>query len=52
MKPRIILIVSFLLLIISPFAWAEVIRSEANNGNIVMEDVPPIPPEVISDLNR
>jgi dipeptidyl aminopeptidase/acylaminoacyl peptidase len=52
MNPRIILIVSFLLLFISPFALAEVIRSEANNGNIVMEDVPPIPPEVISDLNR
>ncbi len=52
MKPRIILIVSFLLIFISPFSLAEVSRTEANNGNIVMEDVPAIPPEIISDLNR
>jgi len=52
MKSRITLIVSFLLMFISPFALAEVNRSEANNGNIVMEDVPAIPPEIVSDLNR
>jgi len=52
MKSRITLIVSFLLMFISPFALAEVNHSEANNGNIVMEDVPAVPPEIISDLNR
>ena len=52
MKSRITLMVSFFFLFISPFALAEVNRSEANNGNIVMEDVPPVPPEIISDLNR
>jgi len=31
---------------------AEVARSEANNGNLVMEDVPPIPQTVVEDLNR
>ena len=52
MKSRIIFLISFLLIFISPFSLAEVNRSEANNGNLVMEDVPPIPPEIISDLNR
>jgi dipeptidyl aminopeptidase/acylaminoacyl peptidase len=28
------------------------IRTEANNGNLVMEDVPPIPQEIVDDLNR
>jgi dipeptidyl aminopeptidase/acylaminoacyl peptidase len=27
-------------------------RSETNNGNLVMEDVPPIPAEIVSGLNR
>ena len=27
-------------------------RTEANNGNLVMEDVPPIPAEIVDDLNR
>ncbi|MEE4293611.1 MAG: S9 family peptidase [Xanthomonadales bacterium] len=31
---------------------ADVTRSEANNGNLVMEDVPPIPQSVVADLNR
>ena len=31
---------------------ADVVRSEANNGNLVMEDVPPIPQSVVEDLNR
>ena len=30
----------------------EVTRTEANNGNLVMEDVPPIPQSVVADLNR
>ena len=31
---------------------ASVSRTEANNGNLVMEDVPPIPKEIVDDLNR
>ena len=30
----------------------EVTRTEANNGNLVMEDVPAIPQSVVADLNR
>ncbi len=30
----------------------EVTRTEANNGNLVMEDVPPIPQSIVADLNR
>jgi dipeptidyl aminopeptidase/acylaminoacyl peptidase len=31
---------------------ASVTRTEANNGNLVMEDVPEIPAEIVDDLNR
>ena len=31
---------------------ASVSRTEANNGNLVMEDVPPIPADIVDDLNR
>jgi Tol biopolymer transport system component len=27
-------------------------RTEANNGNVVMEDIPAIPEEIVNDLNR
>ena len=33
-------------------AAADVYRSEANNGRLVMEDVPPIPQAVVDDLNQ
>ena len=33
-------------------ALAEVNRSVANDGKLVMEDVPPIPAEIVNDLNR
>ena len=39
------------LLAASAFA-ASVTRTEANNGNLVMEDVPPIPADIVDDLNR
>ena len=29
-----------------------VTRTEANNGNLIMEDIPPIPQSVVADLNR
>ena len=31
---------------------ASATRTEANNGNLVMEDVPAIPQSVVADLNR
>jgi dipeptidyl aminopeptidase/acylaminoacyl peptidase len=31
---------------------AEVAVTQANNGNLVMEDIPPIPQAVVNDLNR
>jgi len=33
-------------------AGAEVVRTETNNGQLVMEDVPEIPSSVVADLNR
>jgi len=30
----------------------EILRIEANNGNLLMEDVPPIPQQIVEDLNR
>lgn len=40
------------LLVSLPFAQADVTRTTANNGQLVMEDVPPIPQQVVRDLNR
>lgn len=31
---------------------AEPVRTEANNGNLLMEDVPPIPGNIVESLNR
>ncbi len=36
----------------SPFALADVTRTEANSGNLIMEDIPVIPQSVVADLNR
>lgn len=36
----------------SVHAAEEVLRTEANGGNLVMEDVPPIPQQIVVDLNR
>ena len=33
-------------------AQAEVTRTVANNGNLVMEDVPEIPADIVDSLNR
>ncbi len=43
--------VSLAALAASAFA-ATVTRTETNNGNLVMEDVPPIPAEIVDSLNR
>jgi dipeptidyl aminopeptidase/acylaminoacyl peptidase len=42
---------SLALLVMSAFA-ATVTRTETNNGNLVMEDVPEIPAEIVDSLNR
>jgi dipeptidyl aminopeptidase/acylaminoacyl peptidase len=33
-------------------AAAEPVVTTANNGNLIMEDVPPIPADIVNDLNR
>ncbi|MDJ0939405.1 MAG: prolyl oligopeptidase family serine peptidase, partial [Woeseiaceae bacterium] len=38
--------------ILPTLAFADVVRTEANNGMLVMEDVPPIPGEIVDSLNR
>lgn len=52
MKKHLINPISLVLLAISSLAIADVIRTETNNGNLVMEDVPEIPRSVVADLNR
>ena len=46
------LLAGIALLALLPAVHAEVIRTTANNGQLVMEDVPAIPDQVVSDLNR
>lgn len=42
-----------LAVLLAPFSiLAEVVVTEANNGNLVMEDIPSVPQSVVSDLNR
>ena len=36
----------------APVALAEVVRTEANNGNLIMEDIPEIPQSIVAELNR
>src|SRR5690606_8616544 len=39
-------------LVLAGFAGAEPERTEANDGNLLMEDVPAIPASIVEDLNR
>jgi dipeptidyl aminopeptidase/acylaminoacyl peptidase len=52
MKPNTLLLSGLVLLSSSAFVLADVVRTEANNGNLVMEDIPTIPQSVVADLNR
>jgi dipeptidyl aminopeptidase/acylaminoacyl peptidase len=52
MKPNTLLLSGLILLSSSAFVLADVVRTEANNGNLVMEDIPTIPQSVVADLNR
>ncbi|KZX59316.1 TetR family transcriptional regulator [Halioglobus sp. HI00S01] len=51
MKKIIAAITCFSALLTGP-AYAEVERTTANNGQLVMEDVPPIPEQIARDLRR
>ena len=57
-KPRLILSSAVLVFgaltssITATFASAEVNTRTANNGNLVMQDVPEIPQKIVADLNR
>jgi dipeptidyl aminopeptidase/acylaminoacyl peptidase len=52
MKQNFILTSSVALLFLSASALAEVITTETNNGNLVMQDIPEIPASIVSSLNR
>ncbi|MCJ7815750.1 MAG: hypothetical protein MUP31_06835, partial [Xanthomonadales bacterium] len=52
MKLNTIFAIGLSVFIASPFALADITRSETNNGNLVMEDIPEIPQSVVADLNR
>ncbi|MEM1175332.1 MAG: alpha/beta fold hydrolase [Pseudomonadota bacterium] len=41
-----------LVLMMAASAQADVVTRTANNGNLVMEDVPEIPQQIVNDLNR
>lgn len=47
-----LLLAGIALLTLSSNAHADVMRTTANNGQLLMEDVPPIPERIIDDLNR
>ena len=50
-KPFFLIIILAILLINTPLV-ADVTRTESNNGNLIMEDIPAIPASIVSDLNR
>ncbi|NND00149.1 MAG: S9 family peptidase, partial [Gammaproteobacteria bacterium] len=49
---KIILAVGFHFLLFNLPVYADVTRVEANNGNLIMEDIPPIPQLIKDDLHR
>jgi dipeptidyl aminopeptidase/acylaminoacyl peptidase len=52
MKHYLQLAIGLTFITCSQFALADIARSEANSGNLVMEDIPAIPQSVVADLNR
>ena len=52
MKKKLTLTSSVALLIFSIAASAEIITTETNNGNLVMQDIPEVPASIVSSLNR
>ena len=37
---------------IGSVAHGQEVKTTANNGNVLLEDIPPVPPETVTDLNR
>ena len=52
MKLKVFLQLGLFLVLFSAIAHADVVRTEANNGNLIMEDIPAIPQSIVADLNR
>ncbi|MBT8053398.1 MAG: S9 family peptidase [Xanthomonadales bacterium] len=52
MKPNSLLVLTLALLACIPPVVADVVRTEVNNGNLIMEDIPEIPQSIVADLNR
>ncbi len=52
MNQNLILTISLVLLLFSTSAPAEVITTQTNNGNLVMQDIPAIPNSLVASLNR
>ena len=52
MKPNIFLAAGLFVVAFISAVHADVVRTEANNGNLVMEDIPPVPQSIVADLNR
>lgn len=52
MKQILVLTSALLLSVFSMMTWAEVITTQTNNGNLVMQDVPEIPTSMVASLNR
>ena len=52
MKPNILLAAGLFVVAFISAVHADVVRTEANNGNLIMEDIPPIPQSIVADLNR
>ena len=52
MKTLLSSTVAAALVLAAPIALADVETRTANNGQLVMEDIPPIPESIVNDLNR
>jgi len=52
MKPNIFLAAGLFVVAFISAVHADVVRTEANNGNLIMEDIPPVPQSIVADLNR
>jgi dipeptidyl aminopeptidase/acylaminoacyl peptidase len=52
MKKSLWILIGLVLMASALPAAAEVVRTEANNGNLIMEDIPEIPESIVKGLNR
>ena len=51
-KHKPVIISALLFSVFSAMTWAEVVTTQTNNGNLVMQDVPEIPASMVASLNR